>query len=149
MTITFTLLGFFIYVIAVSQTTLRYLEEQAQITLFFKDDFTEQNILNLKNNLEKDKRISSTKMCQNQRRSRSLKRSTRTNDPFGVHYRGYFTSSLEVRSKSVSELPKLAGEFSSIDGEKKYAISKMLFRGSEICSTLFTSCGFVVVALFL
>ena len=35
MTVTFLLLGIFIEIIAVSQTMLKYLEDQAQITVFF------------------------------------------------------------------------------------------------------------------
>ena len=39
MVVTFLLLGAFIYVIAISQTALRYLEQQVQLTVFFKDHF--------------------------------------------------------------------------------------------------------------
>jgi cell division transport system permease protein len=61
MTVTFLLLGIFISVVVYSQTALKYLEEQAQITIFFKDEFTQDKILGYKTNFEKDKRILSVK----------------------------------------------------------------------------------------
>ncbi len=149
MTITFTLLGFFIYVIAVSQTTLRYLEEQAQITLFFKDDFTEQNILNLKNNLEKDKRISSTKYVSKSEAFQIFKEINK-DEPILLESitADILPASLEVRSKSVSELPKLAGEFSSIDGVEEVRYFQDVIQRFRDFSTFVYIFGFVVVALF-
>ena len=48
MTFTFLFLGLFIFVVVWSQTALRYLEQQVQVSVFFKDDFSEANILALK-----------------------------------------------------------------------------------------------------
>ena len=59
MTITFVLLGLFIIIVAVSQTSLRYLEQQAQITLFFKDDVPETKIFEIKTEIEKDSKVMS------------------------------------------------------------------------------------------
>ena len=57
MTMTFFILGIFITVIVISQSILRTLEQQAQVTIFFKDDFSEDRILELKGQLSGDGRI--------------------------------------------------------------------------------------------
>ena len=54
LTITFLLLGLFINVVVLSQTALRHLDRQAQVTVFFRDDFAEDRIMNLKNQLGKN-----------------------------------------------------------------------------------------------
>ena len=55
--ITFLVMGIFVGVVVLTQTGVKQLEEQAQITVFFKDDFSQDKILNLKEGLEKDARI--------------------------------------------------------------------------------------------
>ncbi|MCB9823848.1 hypothetical protein H6802_02720, partial [Candidatus Nomurabacteria bacterium] len=57
-TITFLLLGGLAFVIAFTQTGIRKLEEQAQITIFFEDAYPESSILNLANELENDPQVS-------------------------------------------------------------------------------------------
>jgi len=44
-------------IVFISQSTLSYLEQQTQVTAFFKDDFSEESILALKGTLEQDDRI--------------------------------------------------------------------------------------------
>ena len=56
-TLTFLIIGSFITIFALTQTVLRRLEDQAQITVFFKDDFPEKNILSMQNTLKKDERV--------------------------------------------------------------------------------------------
>jgi len=47
MTVTFLILGFFLSTAVGMQTAIKTLEEQAQVTLFFKDDYPESEILAL------------------------------------------------------------------------------------------------------
>ena len=57
MTVTFLILGFFLSLSIGFQTAIKNLEEQAQVTLFFKDEYQEAQILALRDELMKDERI--------------------------------------------------------------------------------------------
>jgi len=61
MILTFLVLGLFVLLEVFSQTLLDKLEKEATVTVFFKDDFEERQILDLKAKLEMDERVFSIK----------------------------------------------------------------------------------------
>lgn len=117
MTITFLILGLFISIVAYSQTAIRNLEKQAQISVFFKDDFVESNILNLKATLEQDKRIDEVAYIS---KEDAYKIFTEINkdDPIVLESvsANILPASLEVKAKNIKDLSLLARELSQNDG---------------------------------
>ncbi len=117
MTITFLILGLFISIVAYSQTAIRNLEKQAQISVFFKDDFVEANILNLKADLEQDKRIDKITYIS---KEDAYKIFTEINkdDPIILESvtAKILPASLEIRATNIKNLSPLAQELSQNDG---------------------------------
>lgn len=117
MTITFLVLGAFVTVFVTTQTALKQLEDQAQITVFFKDTFPEENIMSLEDELRKDERILDVRYVS---KEQAFKIFTEINKDEPVLLESLSASilpaSIEVRATKVSDLSVLAQEFSIIDG---------------------------------
>jgi cell division transport system permease protein len=150
MTMTFLILGIFITVIVISQSILRTLEQQAQVTIFFKDDFTEDRILELENNLSQDPRIHSINYVS---KEDAYKIFTEINkdDPALLESvtSSILPASLEIRANDISDLPKLADEFNKLDGVEEVRFFADVISRFRQVSTIAYIVGFVLVFVFL
>lgn len=150
MTITFLILGIFIFVVAISQTSLRYLEQQAQITLFFKDDFPEEKILEIKNRLENDTRISEVRYISKDDAFRIFTEINK-DEPILLESisPNILPASLEIKSKDLSKLPDLADELSSVEGLEELRFFRDVVERFRFWSNIVYIVGFVLIGTFL
>jgi cell division transport system permease protein len=149
MGITFLLLGLFIDIIVISQTALRYLEDQAQITIFFKDGFGEEKILALKSTIEKDTRIASVNYVSKEEALRIFKEINK-NEPVLLESisASILPASLEVKAKNIGNLDKLAGEYKSKDGVEEVRFYQDVVSRFATTSRAVYIVGFVLVVSF-
>ncbi len=149
MTLTFLILGIFITVIAVSQSILRTLEQQAQVTIFFKDDFTEDKILALKDQLSGDERIFNINFVSKED-AYNIFREINKDDPILLESvtSSILPASLEVRAKDLGDLPKLAEEFNQFDGVEEVRFFSDVIGRFKKFSTIAYTAGFVLVFVF-
>lgn len=149
MTITFTVLGFFLSLIVFSQTAVKYLENQAQITIFFKDDFSEKNILSLKEKFEKDEKISNVNYVS---KEQALKIFTdlNKNEPILLESisANILPASLEIRAKRLSSLSVLATKFEKLDGIEEVRYFKDVIENFRFWSNLYHLVGLGLVLIF-
>ncbi len=150
MTVTFLVLGLFISVVALSQTALRNLEKQAQVTLFFKDDFPEPNVLALKNTLEADDRVFSVKYVSKED-ALALFTELNKDDPILLESisASILPASLEIRTKKLDELPVLAEELRLIDGVEEVKYFKDVIETFRFWSKIAYTIGFSMVAVLI
>lgn len=149
MSMTFLILGVFVTVVVVSQSILRNLEQQAQVTIFFKDDFTEERILTLKDQLSSDDRIFLINYVSKQKAYEIFTEVNRE-DPALLESvtSDILPASLEVRAKDLSNLPKLAEEFSQLDGVEEVRFFEDVVNRFKGFSTVAYIIGFVLVFVF-
>jgi len=149
MGITFLLLGLFIDVIVLSQTTLKYLEDQAQITIFFKDEFGEDKILPFKDSLVKDGRIASVTYVSKEEALRIFKEINKSEpvllDSISA---SVLPASLEVKAKNISNLDQLAEEFKKSDGVEEVRFYKDVVQRFRSVSSAVYIIGFLLVVAF-
>jgi cell division transport system permease protein len=150
MTITFLLLGFFITLVVASQTTTHYLEQQAQITVFFKDDFNENNILQYKSNLEKDKRISFVKYVSKDEAFKIFSEVNK-NEPLLLDSvsASILPASLEVKTVKLQDLATLATEFKAKDGVEEVRYFKDVIDKFKNFTTIVYVVGGILVTIFI
>lgn len=150
MSMTFLILGVFITVVVVSQSVLRNLEQQAQVTIFFKDDFSEERILELKGNLSSDERIFAINYVSKED-AYNIFREINKDDPILLESvtSSILPASLEVRAKDLSALPKLAEEFNKLDGVEEVRFFEDVISSFRSFSTAAYVIGFVLVFIFL
>ncbi|MFZ2664205.1 MAG: permease-like cell division protein FtsX [Patescibacteria group bacterium] len=149
MGITFLLLGIFINIIVLSQTALKYLEDQAQITIFFKDEFGEDKILPVKGNLEKDSRIGSINYVSKEEALRIFKEINK-DEPVLLESisASVLPASLEVKAKNIGDLDNLTDEFKSMEGVEEVRFYKDVVSRFRSISTAVYIVGFVLVVSF-
>jgi cell division transport system permease protein len=150
MTITFLMLGAFISLVAFTQTGLRTLEKQAQITIFFKDEFVEDQILELQKELEVDERISSTNYVS---KEDAFKIFTELNkdDPLLLESisASILPASLEIRTENIDDLAVFSEDLSKLDGVEEVKFFKDVIESFKKWSRIAYTVGFLVVALFI
>jgi len=149
MTMTFLILGIFITVVVISQSVLRTLEQQAQVTIFFKDDFSEDRILELKDKLSGDERIFNVNYVSKED-AYNIFREINKDDPILLESvtSSILPASLEVRAKDLSNLPKLADEFNQLDGVEEVRFFADVIGRFKKFSNIAYSVGFTLVFLF-
>ena len=150
MTITFLVLGIFILIVFISQSTLSYLEQQTQVTVFFRDDFPEEKVLELKGTLEQDERIAEVIYIS---KEEALKIFSEINadEPLLLESisANILPASLKIRTKKMENLKVIAEELSTnegIEGVKFFADVIMKFQ--RIANTIYIV-GFILTAVFL
>ena len=150
MSMTFLILGVFVTVIVVSQSVLRNLEQQAQVTIFFKDDFSEDRILEMKKQLSDDDRIFAINYVSKED-AYNIFREINKDDPILLESvtSSILPASLEVRGKDLSNLPKLAEEFGKLDGVEEVRFFEDVISRFRSFSTAAYVIGFVLVFVFL
>lgn len=149
MGITFLLLGLFINVVVLSQTALRYLEDQAQITIFFKDDFGEDKILPLKADIEKDVRVASVTYVSKEEALRIFKEINQ-NEPVLLESisASILPASLEVKAKNIGNLENLTNEYKSKEGVEEVRFYKDVVSRFASTSRAVYIVGFILVVSF-
>ena len=150
MTVTFVLLGLLINVVVFSQTALRYLEDQAQVTVFFKDDFNEAKINELKDSLSKDKRVSELVYVSKEDALRIF-REINKDEPVLLESvsASILPASLEVRAGKISNLKPLAEELKIIDGVEEVRYFEDVVSRFKFWSTVVYIIGTLLVLVFL
>jgi cell division transport system permease protein len=149
MTVTFLILGMFITVIALTQTAIRNLEKQAQVTVFFKDEFPEENIKKLEMELQADTRISETRYVSKED-AFAIFSELNKEDPILLDSisASILPASLEVKTKSLDDLPTVAGELSQVDGTEEVKYFKEVIEKFRSWSKIAYTVGLTLVTLF-
>ncbi len=150
MTVTFVLLGLLINIVVFSQTALRYLEDQAQVTVFFKDDFTSDKISALKDGLSKDKRVSALVYVSKEDALRIF-REINKDEPVLLESvsASILPASLEVRAGNISNLKPLAEELKIVDGVEEVRYFEDVVSRFKFWSTIVYIVGTLLVLIFL
>lgn len=149
MTVTFFFLGIFVTVGVISQTAITLLEDQAQTTIFFKDDFPENSIINLKETLESDARISSVVYISKQDAFNIFKEINK-DDPILLEAitPDILPASLEIKTEDINDLSIVAGEFESLDGvEEVKFFEDVISRFRNWTQTIYAY-GIILMAMF-
>jgi len=149
MWVTFLLLGIFIEVIVLSQTMLKYLEDQAQITVFFKDEFGEDKIIAFKDSLLSDERISEVTYIS---KEEALKIFKDINQDQPVLLESISASvlpaSLEIKTKKIADLEGLTNELQTKEGVEEVRFYKDVIQKFKSVSNTVYIVGFVLVVMF-
>lgn len=150
MTMTFLVLGIFLSIVFLSQSTLTYLEQQTQVTAFFRDDFTEENILELKASLERDERIANVEYIS---KEEALRIFTEINkdEPLLTESisANILPASLKIQTVKIEDLRTIAEELSSQEGvEGVKFFEDVVSQFQSIASVLYIA-GFVLTGVFL
>lgn len=150
MTVTFLVLGLFLSSAVGFQTALKALEEQAQITIFFKDDFPEEEILKIRGHLEADRRISGVSYISKEDAFKIFTEMNK-NEPILLEAisANILPASLEIRAEKVTDLDTLASEFKSIDGAEEVKFFKDVIDTFRHWTKVISIVGLVLVTLFL
>lgn len=149
LTITFLVLGVFLNIIVISQSALNQLENQAQITVFFKDDFNESQILNLQSQWALDKRIANVAYVSKEEAFKIFAEINK-NEPLLLESlsSSILPASLDVKAKKIADLSNLAGEFKSIDGVEEVKFFQDVIERFRLWSNIVYIVGFVLVVVF-
>lgn len=149
MTLTFVILGVFITVFAISQTALRTLEKQAQVTMFFKDDFPEERILELKTTLENDQRILEANYVSKEQAYALFKELNKDDEILLENLTAnILPASLEVKTKSLDDLPVIAEELSVIDGVEEVSFFRDVIDNFRRWTNIAYTVGLAMVMVF-
>ena len=150
MTITFLILGVFISLVFLTQTAIKHLEEQAQVTIFFKDDFSEQNILSMKQKVESDKRVAAVNYVS---KNDALKIFMEINKSEPILLESIsaniLPASLEIKAKNISTLKNLAEEYSKTDGVEEIKYFKDVIDKFSYMTKIIYVAGSSLLAVFL
>lgn len=149
MSITFLVLGIFINVVVLSQTTLKYLEDQAQITVFFKDEFGEDKIIPFKDELSGDERISEVTYVSKEEALRIFKEINQ-DEPVLLESisASVLPASIEIKTKDISDLETLSNELGQKEGVEEVRFYKDVIERFKSASTTVYIVGFVLVVVF-
>jgi cell division transport system permease protein len=150
MTITFFVLGVFVTIVVLTQTILRNLEQQAQVTIFFKDEVPDDTMLSIKGNLEVDDRIIEVAYVS-KADAYNIFKELNKDDPVLLESvtSSILPASLEVRARDISNLPKLAEEFGSLDGVEEVRFYEDVISRFRQFSNIAYALGFSLVFVFL
>jgi cell division transport system permease protein len=149
MTVTFVLLGLLINIIVFSQTAVRYLEEQAQVTAFFKDDYSVDQINSLKDKLSGDKRVSSVIYVSKEDALRIFQEINK-DEPVLLESvsAGILPASLEIRSANIANLKPIAEELNGVDGVEEVRYFEDVISKFKYWSTIIYITGTLLVLVF-
>jgi cell division transport system permease protein len=147
--VSFTLLSFIISFVVLSNTAMTYLQKQVQVRIFFKDSFKEEEILNLKAELEKDPRIMEVGYTSKDEAFRIFKDLSK-NDPVLQESltTNILPASLEVRSYDVKDLDNIATEYSTKEYVESIKYLKDIKDRFKYYSGIITIFSLVLFTLF-
>lgn len=150
MTSTFLLLGVFINIVVFSQTALKYLENQAQITIFFKDEFTEEKIKTYQSELQNDPRIMDVSYVSKEDALRIF-REMNKDEPILLENisASVLPASLEVKTKDITQLKNISEEFIQKEGVEDVQFFEDVIQRFSVWSRTVYIIGFILVLVFL
>jgi len=148
MVITFLILGLFIILITISQTAIRYLESQAQVTVFFKDDFPEANILELRDRYVDDKRLASINYVSKEDAFRIFSEINK-DEPVLLESisASILPASLEIKARNIKDLSPISAEFSTVDGIEDIRFFKDVIDKFKFWSNVLYIGGFTLLGI--
>lgn len=149
MGVTFLLLGIFIEMVVLSQTMLRYLEDQAQITVFFKDEFGEDKIIPFKDSLTSDERIFELTYISKEEALRIFK-DINQDQPVLLESisSSVLPASLEIKTKKIADLEGLTEELKSKEGVEEVRFYKDVVQKFKSVSNTVYIVGSILVVIF-
>jgi cell division transport system permease protein len=147
--ISFTLLSFILTFLVFSNTSMNYLQKQVQVRVFFKDSFGEDQVLQLKSDLEKDSRVSEITYTSKDDALRIFKELSK-NDPVLQESltTNILPSSLEIKAKDVKDLDYFYDEFANKDFVDSVKYLKDVKDKFKYYSTIVTSICLIITFLF-
>jgi cell division transport system permease protein len=150
MSISFLVLGIFTSVIFLSQSMLKYLENQAQLMVFFKDEFVEEKILKYKTELEKDERVLSISYVSKEDAFNIFTEANK-DEPILLESLSsdILPASLEIRTKDVRDLAPMAESISKAEGVEEVKFFEDVIDRFRSISLVVHIVGFVLVGLLL
>lgn len=150
MTVTFLVLGLFIGLVIFSQSILRRLEQQAPVTIFFKDDFTENKIMELKNTLEQDERVLNITYISKEEAFKVFTE-VHKDQPIllGSASKEILPASLRIRAKKISDLEVMAKELTTLDGVEYVKFFRDAVENFKTTSTIMYIVGLILVSIFI
>ncbi len=150
MAFTFLTLGTFIALIALTQTGIRALEKQAQVSLFFKDEFPESDILALKTELENDERISQVSYISKQD-ALAIFVEENKDDPILLEAASaeILPASLEIRTKDLADLTVMSEELITLDGVEEVVYRQDVIERFKYWSGIAYTIGFLLTVVLM
>ena len=147
--ISFTLLSFILTFLVFSNTSMNYLQKQVQVRVFFKDSFGEDQVLQLKSDLEKDPRVSEITYTSKDDALRIFKELSK-NDPVLQESltTNILPSSLEIKAKDVKDLDYFYDQFANKDFVDSVKYLKDVKDKFKYYSTIVTVICLIITFLF-
>ena len=149
MTIAFLVLGIFISLVVTTQTAIRNLEQQAQLTIYFKDDFPEDNILKLQETLTSDERIQEANYVSKED-AYVLFTELNKDEPILLDSvtASILPASIEIRTFKLGDLKMISDEYSQLDGVESVKFFESVINNFRIWSNVIYVVGIVLVIVF-
>lgn len=150
MTISFLTLGAFLVIFVFSQTAIRRLEEQAQLTTFFNDDFPEADILKLKTELEADERVFEVEYISKED-AYAIFTQLNKDEPLLLESitASILPASLEIKTTSTNYLADLSAELGKRDGVEEVRFFEDVVDKFRHWTGVANIVGVALVAMFL
>ena len=147
---TFLILGSFITTFVFTQTAVKSLENEVMVSVYFKDDFSTQSILNLKEKLSKDVRISDVRYVS---KEDAFKIFTLLNKGDKLLLESVTASilpaSLELKAVNISDIETIANEMRKESGVEDVRFFKDAVNRFKMWSSIVNIVGLTVVGVFL
>ena len=149
MTVTFLILGFFLSLSIGFQTAIKNLEEQAQVTLFFKDEYPEAQILALREQLLQDERILSVTYVSKEEAFRIFT-DINKDEPILLEAvsKDILPASLEIRTQKLVSLSEVADQFKNHEGVEEVKFFRDVVDRFRYWARMISVVGGVLVAVF-
>lgn len=147
--ISFTLLSFILTFLVFSNTSLNFLQKQVQVRVFFKDSFSEEQILQIKSELEKDSRVSEITYTSKESALRIFQDLSK-NDPVLRESltTNILPASLEIKAKDVKDLDSFYEDFSNKDYVESVKYLKDIKDKFKYYSNIVIGICLVITVLF-
>lgn len=147
---TFLILGSFITTFVFTQTAVKSLENEVMVSVYFKDDFSTQSILSLKEKLSKDVRISDVRYVS---KEDAFKIFTLLNKGDKLLLESVTASilpaSLELKAVNISDIETIATEMRKESGVEDVRFFKDAVNRFKMWSSIVNMVGLTVVGVFL
>ncbi len=150
MTLTFLVFGLFVLLEVFSQTLLDKLEKEATVTVFFKDDFSESKILELKARMEMDERVFSVKYVSKDA-AFAIFKDLNKDEPLLLESvtANVLPASLEVKANDAGLLSTLSDDYSKLEGVEGVKFFKDIIERFTYWRTVLSIGVGVILAILL
>jgi len=147
--VSFTLLSFIFSFSVLSNTAMNFLQKQVQVRVFFKDTYSEESILSLKSELEKDSRIMEVGYTSKEDALRIFKDLSK-NDPILQESltSNILPASIEIRAYDVKDLDDIANDFNGREYVDSVKYLKDIKDTFKYYSSIITIVSVILFLLF-